>query len=70
MDKVLDRINAELKKRGNVWAAGNAHGWPTETGELTLVSLKKLIFKENLDTTDSRTPAMLRDIADILEKFF
>ena len=67
--KFLEKINKDLDKLANAYAAGNAHGIPcTDNGSLTLTCLSELHFKERIKI-DPRTPNLLREIADILEKY-
>ena len=70
--KVLDQINDEFEKLANSWAMGNAHGIPVsrDAGTLTLTTLLDLKFSQTIPVTNPHLPDILRQVADILEKFF
>ena len=68
---VLEQINQDLNTLSNIWAQSNAHGIPvTAEGSLTLNNLRYLNFEEKIFVTDHRLPDILRDLADILDKYF
>jgi hypothetical protein len=69
--KIIDQINRDLEIIANGWATNNAHGWPiTESGRLTLCSVRSLLFEEQIDITHPDCPQCLSQIADILQKYY
>lgn len=69
--KILEQINDDLNAIAVTYARGNAHGWPiTSDGNLSIDNLEYLQFKQKICITDPRLPEALRQIANILERYF
>ena len=69
--KVIDQINRDLERLANTYATDNAHGIPaSEKGYLKLISMRYLVFEPHLTLTSPDLPRVLREIANILEKYF
>jgi hypothetical protein len=70
--KILDQINADLESLAGMYATGNAHGIPVNNaGSVRVTRTDILVFDHKTPVQlNQHTAHFLRELADIVEKFY